>query len=1339
MTAVGLADRVVEVIADLGAQTLGRYRYGSGCIVAGRTVLTAAHVVAGAVAVTVRDTKKRSYRATLDERFVGDVDGPGPDLALVAIEDPSFTAGLPAMELAVVERSRPTADSVPGCHAVGFPWFAEIAGPDSVRDSVDACGEIPVLSQMARGLLSVVVSIAPRPLPAEEHGLVGSAWSGMSGAPVVAGGRLLGVVSEHAPREGAQALTAVPLSSLEADPDHPRWGPGVADPAAWWARLGRTGELRRVPTSDARRLPAYWETVRELGRALHGTMPVLVGRERELAELSAFATGTGGYCWLTGGAYAGKTALTYELVTAGLPDDVDVVCYFMSRRASDADSNRFLAVVVSQLAALCDLDAPIADRDQLRALWKEAADRAAARARHLLLVVDGLDEDLRPSGSPSVAEVLPNAVGGRAHVLVTSRPFPDVPVEVPSTHPIRAAQETPVTLEPFAGSGELVELGRSEVRRLARERAGVAADVLGVMAAAAGPLAVEDLAELVSAGERPAPVRVRQVRRMVEEDAARSVEPVGVGRHCRYRFAHDLLLAQARDDADLGNPVYRDWLHQWAESWADRGWETADGTPAPRYLFDSYPAVLGGDEQRLTKLVTDVRWVAGAVAVAGVDQVLAILRTASGDEAPGGAVSAVFGLVRLKVFNLRPPFPVDRPRYTLGQLYLAALERGRLDVAYETGRSLRSAGVRDRHPVPLWTSYRADPSAVELGRHGSSIYALVVTDDGRVVSGGSDGKVLVWDPDAPPGAPPVDLGGRLYVSALVSMKSPWEEDPGEAPVWVAAASHGIELFDLADPGLNPDALGVGRSGTSLDGEINALAYLAASESIVSGDSEGRIMRWSLEFSAAPVELGRHDAAVEALVTLDADRVVSGGRDGQILLWDNDRPSSAVVLAGADANAPVDALGVLADGRVVSLGRLGMTVWDPARPGTPGQRISDITGTSLAILPDDRIVVADWRRVLLWDPAAPESETVLGEHPDVRVVAALPDGRVVSGGSDAWIRLWDTSTPLEADPRDEGFRQSTSIGPAMAALPDGEVIYDSRGQATAWHPRSPSDEWEFTDLSGQFLCAVATVDGRAVIVTDEGQVATWDPVSFELSRLGSYGPSWSETEENLDYCAFAVLDERRLVRSGTDGRLLLWDLAAPDTPTEIGSCSGEEEWEDNGFAVAALDDSRVISAADESRVLLWDVSRPGAPIFEFPDRADPNAFAVLPDGRVASSAGELLQLWDPAARTATELGRHGSPVYTVGVLGDGRVVSCGTDGRVLLWDPSRPGAPVDQLPMDVEAMAAATIHGTSTQLLAFAAGNQGGFSIWTIESSTATPSTPTWDLPPVITRRSPSDS
>lgn len=362
---VGMTKRVVEVIADLGDS---KRRYGSGVIVCGRTVLTAAHVVVDAVKLTVRDPDKTRYPA--HAVLNGRAGGSGPDLALVEIDDASVD--LPPIALARVDRDSPRGP-VERCHAVGYPQFAEI-GTDhgtTMRETVDAIGVVPLLSGLADGALHLQVSVSPRSLPEQHVRLGESEWSGMSGAPVVAGGALLGVVTEHAPREGQSTITAAPLTALEADPAHRGWGPGVANPQAWWSRLGVSGLGELTPLPTPRDKPGYLLTLQDLGQTLHRRMPQLVGRERELGRIAAFATSDTRYLRLVGDAYSGKTALLFEAVMTGLPvavdENVDVVAYFLRRTVSDADVNRFLTVVVPQLAYLCDTDhsAP-ADEERFR-------------------------------------------------------------------------------------------------------------------------------------------------------------------------------------------------------------------------------------------------------------------------------------------------------------------------------------------------------------------------------------------------------------------------------------------------------------------------------------------------------------------------------------------------------------------------------------------------------------------------------------------------------------------------------------------------------------------------------------------------------------------------------------------------------------------------------------------------------------------------------------------------------------------------------------------------------------------------------------------------------------
>jgi hypothetical protein len=176
--------------------------------------------------------------ALIDGRFLGSAHGPAPDLALVEIADP--LVDLPPLPLARLDRDG-AEEAVVDCHAYGFPWFSKVRSPTTIREVVDAIGAIPVLSKLVFGFASVHVRDAPRKLPPVDRRLTDSPWSGISGGPVISGGKLLGVVIEHAAREGESTITMAPISLLDPNPDYPMWGPGVGDPGAWWNRLGVTG------------------------------------------------------------------------------------------------------------------------------------------------------------------------------------------------------------------------------------------------------------------------------------------------------------------------------------------------------------------------------------------------------------------------------------------------------------------------------------------------------------------------------------------------------------------------------------------------------------------------------------------------------------------------------------------------------------------------------------------------------------------------------------------------------------------------------------------------------------------------------------------------------------------------------------------------------------------------------------------------------------------------------------------------------------------------------------------------------------------------------------------
>ena len=284
---------------------------------------------------------------------------------------------------------------------------------------------------------------------------------------------------------------------------------------------------------------------------------------------------------LVGGAWAGKTSLLAEAMTM-LRGECDVISYFLSRREADADSSRFLAAVVPQLAYLLQEDAPVAELHQFRALWQRAVQRSDSEDRHILLIVDGLDEDLRPPGLPSVGAAAnegrrPNTCAGEPPTLSL------VPGDLPPRHLL--AETQPVQLEAFELGREREVLARHEIDDLLRrDQDGLATEVLGLLTAAAGPLAVGDLAAMTVIAPQSA-VLTRRIRRLLTDAAARSVQPADRNGSDRYQFAHESLLQHAQANNDLNDPDFLYRIHQWADSWRDAGGRLSSAAKGHRDIY----------------------------------------------------------------------------------------------------------------------------------------------------------------------------------------------------------------------------------------------------------------------------------------------------------------------------------------------------------------------------------------------------------------------------------------------------------------------------------------------------------------------------------------------------------------------------------------------------------------------------------------------------------------------------------------------------------------------------------------------------------------------------------
>ncbi|HWT91150.1 MAG TPA: TIR domain-containing protein [Solirubrobacterales bacterium] len=369
------------------------------------------------------------------------------------------------------------------------------------------------------------------------------------------------------------------------------------------ARLNGTSPadvVRRHDPDFDPRVRAHLAQVKDLAPT------VLVDRERELRDLAVFCAGEDPYLHLVGGAWAGKTALV-SWFSLSPPEGVDVVSFFVNAGlAGQRDSGGFTDGLIAQLGPLAGEPhrlppgAPWAERDgERRRLLDRAATRATESGRRLLLLVDGLDEDQGIDSAfdlPSIASLLPRHEVPGLLVAVTSRPHPELPIDLPQDHPLRT-KASRVDLPASPHAADLAALAKQELFRQLREP-GAEVDVIGLLCAAGDGLSIEELAELT---EEPRFILTSKIesalgRSLAAWHAPGRAEPA-------FSLAHEALREEAMRLLADRLPGYRSRIHAWAERQAKAKWPAE----TPYYLLWSYwkQLIAQRDHTRLQALALD--------------------------------------------------------------------------------------------------------------------------------------------------------------------------------------------------------------------------------------------------------------------------------------------------------------------------------------------------------------------------------------------------------------------------------------------------------------------------------------------------------------------------------------------------------------------------------------------------------------------------------------------------------------------------------------------------------------------------------------------------------------
>ncbi|WP_157529573.1 hypothetical protein [Nocardia sp. NRRL S-836] len=327
------------------------------------------------------------------------------------------------------------------------------------------------------------------------------------------------------------------------------------------------------------------------------------GRDGELAVLAEFCSSEAtaeDYLWWRAEAWSGKSALLSWFVLHP-PAGVRVVSFFVTSRLPGQNDRRgFVDNVLDQLHDLAQLpprtDLTDATREPyLLHLLADVTNQIRARGEHLVLVVDGLDEDRGLDGSAdahSIAALLPRH---GVRVVVAGRPTPALPADVSADHPLcTTARVVPLSPSPEARAVRDVMI--RDLKRLLHGNE-VQQDLLGFVTAAGGGLSTADLAELTGASPW-------QIEEDLRTTAGRSFAR-RPGNPPVHLLAHDQLHAEVVRMLDHRLGSYRERLDRWAITYRARGWPPS----TPRHLLQGHAAVLAavGARDRLLDHVTDPR------------------------------------------------------------------------------------------------------------------------------------------------------------------------------------------------------------------------------------------------------------------------------------------------------------------------------------------------------------------------------------------------------------------------------------------------------------------------------------------------------------------------------------------------------------------------------------------------------------------------------------------------------------------------------------------------------------------------------------------------------------